>query len=360
MASSYVQSTISMLYVGMVVPHDIYNSNYSLLLVPQGSILSEVQIERLKKYNEGAGKIYVSAETERLLQKHREMLTSISPTKDIEDATGYTDVSQETIDMLEKVALGDVVSHSELCAVSEELSHTVEVTAPSVILDLVNALASADEYLQRHCVDVGMLNGLCGKWLGLPKETVDTLILIGLLHDCGKAALPNVIFSAPRPLTNVEFEVVKLHPVLSHGLLSEFPEVVRLAARGHHEKINGRGYPNGLSGDSIPFMSRITAVSDIYDAMVSRRSYKPPNSPFKILSVLNSLRGTELDERLADMFIANMSGEMIGKKMLLSDDSIATVISVDPDNLEFPTVELDGKVIFTDNSLFCVTLHYES
>ena len=358
MATNYVTSSIDDLYPGMVVPQPIYNADMSLLLVPEQSILTEAQIGRLRKYNEGAGQIYVSAETAKVIQKRREAIMNAPLTQELEDKIGYTEIKQEAIEILEKISHEETLSHTVLSSVSEELSRTVEVTEPSVIVDLVSALASADEYLQRHCVNVGMLNGLLGKWLGMAKEAVDTLVLVGLLHDCGKASIPNKILSAPRPLTIVEFEVVKTHPMFSSSLMSDFPETVQLAARGHHEKINGKGYPDGLSGYNIPSMARISAVSDIYDAMVSRRSYKNPNSPFKILAVIDSLRDTELDGKLVDVFMHNMSNEMVGKQVSLSDGRIGSVLSVDLSNPEYPIVEVEGEKIETNSSLSCISLHY--
>ena len=356
--AGYVQSSTDFLYAGMVVPQPIYNADMSLVLVPEGIILTDARIEQLKRYNEGSAKICVSAATEKLLKKRRDELISAPLTQALEDEIGYSEIKVDAFEILERISHEESVSMSELTSVSEELSHTLESTAPSIIVDLVSALASADEYLQRHCVNVGMMNGLFGKWLGMPKENVDTLILVGLLHDCGKASMPNKILSAPRPLTLVEFEVIKTHPEFSGNLMMDLPEIVRFSARGHHEKINGTGYPDGLSGQNIPFMARITAVSDIYDAMVSRRSYKNSNSPFKILSIIDGLRGTELDVVLVDAFIQNMTREMTGKQVLLSDGRIGTVISIDPEKLEFPTIEVSGKTLYTNAGLSCVSLYY--
>ena len=356
--ANYVQSSIDALFAGMVVPQPIYNADMSLILVPEGIILTEARIEQLKKYNESTAKICVSAATEKLLQQRRDELSSQPLTKELEDEIGYTEIKVDAFELLERISHEESVSMTELTTVSEELSHTVESTEPAIIVDLVSALASADEYLQRHCVNVGMMNGLFGKWLGMPKENVDTLILVGLLHDCGKASIPNKILSAPRALTLVEFEVVKTHPEFSGSLMMDLPETVRLSARGHHEKINGAGYPDGLSGDSIPFMARITAVSDIYDAMVSRRSYKNPNSPFRIMSIVAGLRGSELDGALVDVFISNMSREMIGKQVLLSDGRLGIVLSIDPEKLEFPAVEVGGKALNTNAGLSCASLYY--
>ncbi|MCL2045631.1 MAG: HD-GYP domain-containing protein [Oscillospiraceae bacterium] len=358
--SNYVLSTIDSLYAGMVVPQNIYNADMSLLLVTEGSVLTEARIEQLKRFHDGLGKIYISAETEKLINKRNELLREAPSTRALEDETGYTGIKEETIAILEKISHDGSVSVPTLYSVSEDLSRAVDVTAPSVIVDLVSALASADEYLQRHCINVGLLNGLIGKWLGMSKEDVDTLILVGLLHDCGKASIPSKILAAPRPLTVVEFEVVKTHPGYSGMLMNDFPEVVKRAARAHHEKFNGSGYPDGLAGDKIPLMGRITAVSDIYDAMVSRRSYKNPNSPFKILSVIDELRDRDLDGRLVDVFVTKMSEELQGKQVVLTDGRVASVISIEPRMLEYPVVQVGGEIIYTNLNLSCLSLYYDS
>ena len=106
-------------------------------------------------------------------------------------------------------------------------------------------------------------------------------------------------------------------------------------------------------------MARVTAVSDIYDAMVSRRSYKNPNSPFKILSIINSLRNTELDGELVDVFIKNMSNEMVGKRVILSDGRLGNVMSVNPDALEYPVIQVGNNIVHTNKGLSPMAMYYE-
>ncbi len=102
-----------------------------------------------------------------------------------------------------------------------------------------------------------------------------SLILTGVLHDIGKTKIPEEILNAPRKLTPEEFEVMKRHPLYSFELLGDdISEDVRYAVRWHHEKLDGKGYPDGLKAESISYFARITTISDIYDAMLSARSYK--------------------------------------------------------------------------------------
>ena len=201
-----------------------------------------------------------------------------------------------------------------------------------------------------------MLNGLFGKWLGYSKDQIDELILMGLLHDCGKAMIPARILSAPRKLTLTEFEVIKTHTIYGNNLLESFPNSIRIAARAHHEKLGGKGYPDRLSGNGIPDQARITSIVDIYDAMVSQRAYKTASSPFKIFGLLNELKWTDLDPILADNFIKCMSHELLGRQVLLSDNRIGTICAYTADNCEFPCVLVGDKEVYTNKSVYCERL----
>lgn len=104
-----------------------------------------------------------------------------------------------------------------------------------MIFQCINAPNPIDEYLRRHSVNVGLLNSLQGRWLGLPSQDVDRLVLAGLVHDVGKTQIPAAILNAPRRLSISEFEVVKMHPIYSYELLGADRHFSK-AARHHHEK----------------------------------------------------------------------------------------------------------------------------
>ena len=356
--SNLIAASIHLLFEGLDIAEDIYDADASQLLIARGAALTADIIEKMRDFNAGRDTIYVGAAT------YRQLIDKLPPIvapnrREIEQSTGYTIAKDDTFELLDEIARNKVVKQEALNTVSSELSNRLEVTSPSTILSLINALAPVDEYLQRHCVNVSLLNGLIGRWLGLPKKEVDTLVLIGLLHDCGKAVTPPQVLNAPRKLTIVEFEVIKMHTVYSYELLTEFHETVRRAARGHHEKVSGAGYPDHLSNDKIPYGARITAVSDIYDAMVSQRAYKTPRSPFSIMAMLNELRDKELDGRLVDVFIRNMPSELMNKPVVMSDGTIGVVRSFDPNDIEYPTIEVNGLLIKSGKNLYCTSMFIE-
>jgi HD-GYP domain-containing protein (c-di-GMP phosphodiesterase class II) len=208
-------------------------------------------------------------------------------------------------------------------------------------------------------MNVSLLNGLIGKWLGLPKETIDTLILIGLVHDCGKVSIPSQILDAPRKLTNAEFEIIKMHTVFGYELLSGFDETVRSGVRGHHEKYAAKGYPDAFTGDAIPLAAQITAVSDIYDAMVSQRAYKPPKNPFSIIAWIKKLSGTDLSKSIVDVFTENLPKETLNKPALLSNGEVGIIHQLDQDDFEYPFVKINNKVVKTGSDLYCTQMQLE-
>ena len=350
-----VPVSISLLYDGMVVQDDIYDADGDRLLITSGNKLDAEQIERIRNLNSHRSTIYVTGRTHKNMLSKRPVV-DIERRTEVEKESGYEDVKDSTLELLEEIAKEKVVDQQSLQDVSQELSNRLKTTPPTTIVSLINAMAPIDEYLQRHSVNVSLLNGLIGRWMGLPTDDVDRLVLIGLLHDCGKTQLPPSILNAPRKLTGVEFEVVKMHAVYTYDLLSEFPENVRLAASSHHERIDGSGYPKHLTND-ITLESRITAVSDVYDAMVSQRAYKSPQSPFSIMALLNKLSGIELDVDVTRAFTENMPKELMNKPVKMSDGMIGIVLDFDPEDIEYPMVEHSGNPKKTSKDLYCVSMY---
>ena len=355
---SLVAVPIDWLFEGAEIQEDVYNANASRLIIRHGSKLNDGDIQRIKKLNEGSDTIYVSNNTYKVLAERIPVVVAES-LSEAEESTGYNTIKDDTYLLLDEISHMKSVHQDALLSVSAELSHRLEVTSPATILTLINALAPVDEYLQRHCVNVSLLNGLIGRWLGLSKTDIDKLVLIGLLHDCGKALVPPQVLNAPRKLTLTEFEVIKMHPVYAYDLLAGFPEDVRLAARRHHEKVNGEGYPDHLSSAGTLTEARITAVSDIYDAMVSQRAYKKPRSPFSIMAMLIELEGSELDADLVSVFNKNMPQELINKAAVMSDGSIGIIRSFDPDDIEYPLLEINGNTIKSNSGLYCTSMYTE-
>jgi len=200
---------------------------------------------------------------------------------------------------------------------------------------------------------------MIGTWMKLPHDEIDSLIKIGLLHDIGKLRIPAEILNKPGKLNADEFTEMKKHTQYSFEILTLSGETDKHVLDGvlsHHERLNGTGYPNGSNMSQVPLSSRITAVSDVYDAMVARRAYKDRHSPFEILEEFAVHKFSDLDISIVNIFLENMPLALTGKNVLLSDGRTAKVIYVNPHNFSHPIIELEGKPISTGAGLECVAM----
>ena len=352
-----ISVSLDLLYDGMIVQDDIYDSKRELKLINSGNTLDELQIERIRRLNSGSSTIYVTGRTKKAIEEKRPNNVEIKTRQKVEDSTGYTKTKNETHKYLEDIIIEKNVRLESLEVVAHELKKQLEEIPQDVVIFLINAMAPIDEYLQRHSVNVGMLNGLIGRWLGMTGADVDRLVLIGLLHDTGKIMIPPKILNAPRKLTVIEYEIIKTHSDHTYELLDEFPEDIRVAASCHHERLNGLGYNKQLKCSEIMLESRITAISDTYDAIVAQRAYQGAQSPFKALSILKELSNDQLDGEVISLFTDNIIKDLIGKPVKMSDGTVGIIRESDHNNIEYPSVELSGRTYKTDENLFCTSMY---
>ena len=163
---------------------------------------------------------------------------------------------------------------------------------------LVGAVETKDLYTRGHSERVAEAAQLIGRALGLPQERVTTLRFAGLLHDVGKIGVPTEVLRKSGPLTEDEFASIALHPVRGLEMIRDI-EFLGEALAGilhHHERLDGRGYPMGLSGTAIPEFARILAVADAFDSMTSTRSYRGARSVEEALVELRRCTGSQFDE----------------------------------------------------------------
>ena len=168
------------------------------------------------------------------------------------------------------------------------------------LLGLANALEAKDVYTRGHSVRVSQLAHQMALRAGLPRAFAETVAQAALLHDIGKIGVPEGILRKPGPLTVEEWEIMRQHPVTGAQIVAplEFFDEGAVILRHHHERLDGSGYPDGLTGDGIPLGARIVAVADVYDALTSGRPYRASLSQPDAIEILRDQAGRTLDERL--------------------------------------------------------------
>lgn len=213
----------------------------------------------------------------------------------------------------------------ELIRLQENLAQEVEKKTQEVkaqhekldkiSMQIVKALSGAidakDTYTNGHSTRVADYSRKIAERAGFSARQQDDIYMMGLLHDVGKIGIPGSIINKPGKLTDEEFEKIKTHPALGEGILKNITEFPQLAvgARWHHERYDGKGYPDGIAGEDIPTEARIIAVADAYDAMSSRRSYRDVLAQNVVREEMAKGRGTQFDPDFADIMLAMIDGD---------------------------------------------------
>jgi putative two-component system response regulator len=241
--------------------------------------------------------------------------------------TGYTDAG----DLMEAINSGYVYRYITKPWEPEELKLTLKRALESysmnaenkrllsqlrenhfrVLATLVTALEAKDPYSAGHSHRVKDLCVAIGERLGVPPKDIETLGEGALVHDIGEIGVREEVLNKPGKLTDEEFEHVKSHVRLAADMLSfveDFADIVPLVQL-HHERLDGSGYPFGMSGDAIPLLPRILAVADTYDALISDRPHRPALARHRAVAVIQQGRGREFDERVVDVLLALLESD---------------------------------------------------
>jgi putative nucleotidyltransferase with HDIG domain len=193
----------------------------------------------------------------------------------------------------------------------EELKKQQKKISESMCRSMLLALDAKDQYTYEHSTRVAYYSLTLGKELQLDENQMYELEMSGLFHDLGKIGTPDSILNKPTRLNEEEFEIMKQHPVRSGEILQGFKDFKNIAnfVAHHHERYDGRGYPNGLKGEKIPLFSRILLIADTFDAMTSTRVYRKGLAKTVAFAELEEFSGSQFDPGLVSLFIDGMKKE---------------------------------------------------
>jgi putative nucleotidyltransferase with HDIG domain len=178
---------------------------------------------------------------------------------------------QRTADMRWRGVLDKILDER-----ARAIEHKLERFAAASLEVLVTSLEARDAFMSGHSVRVAQLSASLANALGHPEDSVEAVRLAGRLHDIGMLVISDRVVNREGPLSPAEFDQVRQHTLVGHQLLQPYPHLADVArfVRGHHERWDGTGYPDGLAGEEIPWGARIIAVVETYDALVTQRSYR--------------------------------------------------------------------------------------
>lgn len=198
----------------------------------------------------------------------------------------------------------------------------LEVAMTPEVREYITALDSKDPLTRDHVVRTAELALEVGDYMRLAPESRRVVALTGALHDIGKIAIPDEVLSKPGALTDDEWKTMRSHAALGGDMLAASAALSDLgpAVRAHHERVDGTGYPDGLSGDEIPLEARIVAVCDSFDAMAYTRRYRSARPLSEVIATLREHAGTQWDPMIVQAVISVVSRRQNWEPQLLSDE----------------------------------------
>lgn len=322
--------TVDDLMSGMLLGETIYDDMGNILL-SEGVELKGTYILKIKKrataYThikiiDKSGNDRQAIHQDPYLLETREIATSF-----VKDAFVKLNASgQLSIDVYELI-----------CALIEEILDNDEI-----VLNL-NEIRKIDDYTLEHSVNVAVISLVIGISLDLTRDELKDLGVGAILHDIGKMLIPKHILNKPAALTMEEYDVVKDHAKYGYELLSKIKglnENIIDVARCHHERFDGKGYPNGLKGDHINLFARIVAVSDVYDALTSDRVYKKMIEPYRALEYICNMVNIQFDVKIVRCFLNSIRIYPLGSLVELTTKELGLVVDVNKNKPSEPIVRV--------------------
>jgi HD-GYP domain-containing protein (c-di-GMP phosphodiesterase class II) len=223
-----------------------------------------------------------------------------------------------------------------------------QVNRPTGWLMALQSVQKAEKYTYHHCVGVALLSSIIARSNRFAENEIMQISLAGLLSDIGKSKIHPEILWKRGNLTEKEFEEMKSHTILGFEMIKGtmgLSEGVALAALQHHERMDGTGYPLGLTGEAIHPYAKIVAIADVVHAMSSTRSYRNQESPFQVLEFIRYENVGRFDPGLVHSFISSITQFPLGTLIKLNDGRIGRMIYVDRNHPTRPVIDVDGEII---------------
>ena len=294
-------------FIGVTDPMEaierVKNEHFDLMILDfiMDPIHGDQVVEEIRKFNK---ELYIL-----LLTGHKDLAPPLETIRKL-DIQGYCEKSDKFDQLLLLIESGikSIAQMNEIKRMNAELADTYE-KLEKAYLDSIQTLRytveAKDPYTRGHSDRVSEYSVLIGKKLGLSEKDMKTLQVGGLFHDIGKIGIPDSILLKEAKLTDDEYSEIKNHPSIGAHILCNaevFQDIIPIVKQ-HHEKFDGTGYPGKLKGEDIPYLARIAAVADTFDAMTSKRTYRNALPLDVVKAEIERCSGTQFDPTIAKVFI---------------------------------------------------------
>lgn len=209
----------------------------------------------------------------------------------------------------------------------DEKTREMERITIQAIMTVANTVDAKDDYTKGHSMRVAAYSELMAQRLGWSEEEIQNIYYVAMLHDVGKIGVPDAVLNKPFKLTDLEFNLIKGHTIMGAEILNDFKMFpnVGIGAKYHHERYDGKGYPEGLKAESIPLVARIIGLVDSYDAMTSNRVYRRRLTDDIVMDELRKGKGTQWDPELVDIFLELIKEGALERQWMLEDEMASPI-----------------------------------
>lgn len=250
-----------------------------------------------------------------------------------------------------KAHLNDVVEKEIPLDITDILKDTLALlhtrSKRHHIFEMINNMRQYDDSTYAHSINVALIANVLATWLGMKEDETFLITQCGLLHDIGKLKVPDSIIKKPGALTDIEYNIVKTHPIKGARILTKqnlHPHIINSALM-HHERCDGSGYPAGLTGEKIDTYAKIISIADVYDAMTSARVYRGAMCPFKVIEILENDGLPKYDTKFFLTFIENVANLYIRSYVRLNDNRTGEIVMIHKHNLSRPLIRIENTYL---------------
>ncbi|MFP4562502.1 MAG: HD-GYP domain-containing protein [Spirochaetia bacterium] len=334
---------VSELKEGMRFTAPVYIEDENLF-VPANIPIKQKDIDRLEKWR--IEELYTDGKVVKGSDRGQNDIDKLINVLDAQADQKLLDMyytSVETLDaVFESVAKNEPVDSEEVDTIVAELLPAIKDHKDEMISFMILS-GHGESDRTESAVNTAIISVFTANSLKLPSHKVNLLAYAALLHDVGMMKIPDKVLKKEGELTQNELKIIQMHPIYSHKLITKtfkYPEEVGEIVLQHHERWDGKGYPNGLKGKEISLPARILSVADAFEAMVSHRPYRNSMIGYMAMKQLLNDNGRRFDSAILKAFIKVMGIYPIGSIVLLNDASIGRVLNTHIDAPLRPTIRL--------------------
>lgn len=324
---------IDELQEGMVVGKDIYTSQ-GIMIISAGVVITEPIINHLVSLGIYTVDIDDTAVVRDYVRNEKEQ-------KEFEEfSKKYTSVEDELQNTINKIVDRNIDRDDVERIIDSSWKMLSEEHNSYNMINLLYSMSKYSDSTYTHCMNVGMIAALLGRWLGWSKEDIKILNACGMFHDIGKLVIDRDILNKPDKLTDEEYRIIKNHTVEGYKLIkdSELDRRIINATIMHHERCDGSGYPFGLKGDKIDEFSKIIAIADVYDAMTARRVYRLPICPFDVVAQFEKTGFEQFEAKYLFVFLENIVDSYLHANVRLNNGEKAEIVLINKNRGSKPVV----------------------